>query len=114
MIRNADTRAARQRSEEEIPAQDHSSYNSPRLCTALPRGFRARRNRHRAKYKAPHAGADSLKGLRCPIRRTLCTQSNTVNENGCRCEGYGPPFRVIPSVEAVVTCSSAPLDTSNL
>src|SRR5262245_22154092 len=80
MIRNADTRAARQRSQEQIPAQDHSSYHSPRLCTALPRGFRARRNRHRAKYKGPHAGADSLKGLRCPIRRTLGTQGNTVTK----------------------------------
>ena len=90
MIRNADTRAARQRSHEQIPAQDHSSHNSPRFCTGCPVVF-ARPNRHRAKYKAPNAGADSLKGASLPNQASTVHSRQHRHENGCPCEGYGPP-----------------------
>jgi hypothetical protein len=89
MIRNADTRAAHQRSHEQIPARDHSSYKSPRFCTALPRGF-ARPIRHRAKYKATNAGGDSLKGALLPNQASTVHSGQHRHENGCPCEGYGP------------------------
>ena len=57
----------------------------------------ARPNRHRAKYKAPNAGADSLKGASLPNQASTVHSRQHRHENGCPCEGYGPPW-VIPSV----------------